>query len=209
MRKIVQVEQNKIIVAPNAGELSIILIYKHASLVHLKNLNKGSLSRKKHFQIVKKEANTSRDLKQASIISPPILSNHRAFLCSNSICSQSIRKITQYRSYLTAKQDPSTMDLLKPPPDSDNTKQISLWSAITHICLNDNRRWHKKNACLSLSHSETSLGPWDRETPSASCLSALISPGRADRPQIAASEKARVQAIREWDITMPTDKFWN
>ena len=56
------------------------------------------------------ETNTSRDLKQASIISPPILSNHRAFLCSNSICSQSIRKITQYRSYLTAKQDPSTMD---------------------------------------------------------------------------------------------------
>jgi hypothetical protein len=110
MRKIVQVEQNKRIVAPNAGELSIILIYKHASLVHLKNLNKGSLSRKKHFQIVKKEANTSRDLKQASIISPPILSNHRAFLCSNSICSQSIRKITQYRSYLTAKQGPSTMD---------------------------------------------------------------------------------------------------
>jgi len=26
------------------------------------------------------------------------------------ICSQSIRKIAQYRSYLTAKQDPSTMD---------------------------------------------------------------------------------------------------
>ena len=52
MRKIVQVEQNKRKVAPNAGELSIILIYKHAPLVHLKNLNKGSLSRKKHFQIV-------------------------------------------------------------------------------------------------------------------------------------------------------------
>ena len=52
MRKIVQVEQNKRKVAPNADELSIILIYKHAPLVHLKNPNKGSLSRKKHFQIV-------------------------------------------------------------------------------------------------------------------------------------------------------------
>ena len=52
MRKIVQVEHKKIKVAPNAGELSIILIYKHAPLVHLKNLNKSILSRKKHFQIV-------------------------------------------------------------------------------------------------------------------------------------------------------------
>ena len=52
MRKIVQAEHKKIKVAPNAGELSIILIYKHAPLVHLKNPNKGSLSRKKHFQIV-------------------------------------------------------------------------------------------------------------------------------------------------------------
>ena len=30
MRKIVQAEHKKIKVAPNAGELSIILIYKHA-----------------------------------------------------------------------------------------------------------------------------------------------------------------------------------
>jgi len=45
-------QQNKRKVAPNVGELSIILIYKHAPLVHLKNLNKGILSRKKHFQIV-------------------------------------------------------------------------------------------------------------------------------------------------------------
>ena len=119
-----------------------------------------------------------------------------------------IAKLIQLKLFGLFLGTPDT-SLLKPPPDSDNTKQISLWSAITHICLNDNRRWHKKNACLSLSHSETSLGPWDRETPSASCLSALISPDRADRPQIAASEKARVQAIREWDITMPTDKFWN
>ena len=34
-RKIVQMQQNKRKVAPNAGKLSIILIYKHTPLVHL------------------------------------------------------------------------------------------------------------------------------------------------------------------------------
>ena len=54
--------------------------------------------------------NTRRDLKQASNSPSPSLSNHRAYLSLKSICSHSIRKIAQYRSYLTAKQDPFTMD---------------------------------------------------------------------------------------------------
>ena len=48
--------------------------------------------------------NTIRYLKQASI------SPSACYLCSKSICSQSIKKTAQYRSYLTAKQDPFTMD---------------------------------------------------------------------------------------------------
>jgi len=50
---------------------------------------------------------------------------------------------TRWFSKTKCMPEPDT-SLLKPPPDSDNTKQISLWSAITHICLNDNRSWHKK-----------------------------------------------------------------
>ena len=69
-----------------------------------------------------------------------------------------IAKLIQLKLFGLFLGTPDT-SLLKPPPDSDNTKQISLWSAITHISCNDNRRWHKKIACLSLCHSETSLGP--------------------------------------------------
>ena len=70
-----------------------------------------------------------------------------------------IAKLIQLKLFGLFLGTPDT-SLLKPPPDSDNTKQISLWSAITHICLNDNRRWHKKMHAWA---SPTARRPWVHE----------------------------------------------